>query len=458
MRKSIIICLLVSINMLFGVVTKGHSDINTCNVSAKLFNGSSMHLVNGQTETGKGVVGNSTVKDRSWETIKNETFEGAWPNDWNCYSENEIDCYWSDNNDRAYEGNWSGYCADGGNESQSGGYLSGMETWMVYGPFSLADCNDAELNYRVWYETESNYDYFKVYASTDGQSYWGLEYSGNSNGWQNHSFDLTDVYTLGNVIGKNNVWIAFEFESDSSITYEGVYVDNVDLRKNYIAPDIFAAPSIYSIAVVNGVDMNEDNFYESFWLQLDVDAVTPTLRDVVRAEECFVEVIRTDNDQIVCTGGPFHFTGMLTSDNAYVGPISMQEWNDNSYFEFEVVVTNNLGTSSQNISVPLQGLYTPNADDVNQAYFTSLKNYPNPFNPETTISFTLKQREHVTLEIFNAKGQLVNKLVSETLNAGTHSLVWKGNDKDGKKAASGVYFYRLTTPTISSAERMLLMK
>jgi hypothetical protein len=333
-----------------------------------------------------------------------------------------------------------------------------METWMVYGPFSLADCNDAELNYNAWYETESNYDYFSVFASTDGEAFWGLEYSGNSNGWVSRSFDLTDVYTLGNLVGTNNVWIAFKFQSDASYTYEGAYVDNVNLRKNYIAPDIYASPNLYSVSVTNSIDENNDNYYESFSFMLDVDANSPAMRDVVRAEDCYVDVIRTDNNQIICTGGPFHFTGMLTSDNAYVGPISMQEWNDNVDFEFSVVVHNSLGSDSENISVALQGLYTPNVEDVNPSYTTNLRNYPNPFNPETTISFTLKQQEKVTLEVFNMRGQSINKLVSEELTSGTHSVVWKGNDKEGKKVASGVYFYRLITPTISLAERMLLMK
>jgi hypothetical protein len=266
------------------------------------------------------------------------------------------------------------------------------------------------------------------------------------------------VYTLGNLVGTNNVWIAFKFQSDASYTYEGAYVDNVNLRKNYIAPDIYASPNLYSVSVTNSIDENNDNYYESFSFMLDVDANSPAMRDVVRAEDCYVDVIRTDNNQIICTGGPFHFTGMLTSDNAYVGPISMQEWNDNVDFEFSVVVHNSLGSDSENISVALQGLYTPNVEDVNPSYTTNLRNYPNPFNPETTISFTLKQQEKVTLEVFNMRGQSINKLVSEELTSGTHSVVWKGNDKEGKKVASGVYFYRLITPTISLAERMLLMK
>jgi len=85
-------------------------------------------------------------------------------------------------------------------------------------------------------------------------------------------------------------------------------------------------------------------------------------------------------------------------------------------------------------------------------------NYPNPFNPETTISFSVKEAAPVTIEIYNVKGQSVKTLVSETKVAGNHSVVWNGKDNNGRNVTSGVYFYKMKTGTYSSTKKMILMK
>ena len=81
------------------------------------------------------------------------------------------------------------------------------------------------------------------------------------------------------------------------------------------------------------------------------------------------------------------------------------------------------------------------------------QNYPNPFNPTTTIRFSLPQRSHVTLKIFDILGREVATLVNGELNPGEHSVVY-----DTKGLPSGVYFYRLTTPTFSQTKAMEVVK
>ena len=79
------------------------------------------------------------------------------------------------------------------------------------------------------------------------------------------------------------------------------------------------------------------------------------------------------------------------------------------------------------------------------AEFKLLGNYPNPFNPQTTIRFTLAEKSAVSLHIFNTLGQRVRTLYSNAdLPAGmVHSLVWDGTTENGRSAASGTYYYRL---------------
>lgn len=90
---------------------------------------------------------------------------------------------------------------------------------------------------------------------------------------------------------------------------------------------------------------------------------------------------------------------------------------------------------------------------------TTLKgNYPNPFNPETTISFSTQKDNVVTLDIYNVKGQRVKTLLNEHKVAGQHSVVWNGTDNNDKPVSSGVYFYRMRNGEFSSTKKMILMK
>jgi len=86
------------------------------------------------------------------------------------------------------------------------------------------------------------------------------------------------------------------------------------------------------------------------------------------------------------------------------------------------------------------------------------QNYPNPFNPATTIEFSVPNSGPVRLEVFNVLGQKVVTLVDEVKTAGTWRVRWNSGDSFGGRAASGLYFYRLTAPGFMSTKRMVLLK
>lgn len=89
----------------------------------------------------------------------------------------------------------------------------------------------------------------------------------------------------------------------------------------------------------------------------------------------------------------------------------------------------------------------------------SLGNYPNPFNPSTTIEYALPASGRARLEIFNVRGERVAVLVDAVLPAGAGSVVWNGTNADGRTVASGVYFAQLLTDAGASArQRMVLLK
>ncbi len=87
-----------------------------------------------------------------------------------------------------------------------------------------------------------------------------------------------------------------------------------------------------------------------------------------------------------------------------------------------------------------------------------MRNSPNPFNPETTISYTLPSAGLVSLEIYNSRGQLVRSLLKEEQPAGEHSLVWNGKDDSGHSVASGLYLCRIACNGKQETRKMLLIK
>ncbi len=91
-----------------------------------------------------------------------------------------------------------------------------------------------------------------------------------------------------------------------------------------------------------------------------------------------------------------------------------------------------------------------------------LGNFPNPFNPETTIQYNLKNNSDVTIAIYNTKGQLVRTLVNFSQLGGTHSVVWNGKDTNGRNVSSGIYFSTFDANDkegdYTSVKKIILMK
>jgi plastocyanin len=85
-------------------------------------------------------------------------------------------------------------------------------------------------------------------------------------------------------------------------------------------------------------------------------------------------------------------------------------------------------------------------------------NYPNPFNPSTSIGFQLPAEEHVEMRIYNLLGQEVRTLINERRTAGSHRVVWDGRDENGELVASGMYIYQIKAEGFVSARTMLLVR
>jgi hypothetical protein len=195
----------------------------------------------------------------------------------------------------------------------------------------------------------------------------------------------------------------------------------------------------YSIGKHNYID---DNFYRSPLISSGDIIPTHNYWDMERTG------VYKDNEEInkYRIGGEGRTTEEMTypyGENTYVGWDFDNIWkhdydhskNDGYPYLWEEI---DLSADKSNIAKPLP---------------MSLRNFPNPFNPETTISFNLPKASEVELSIYNIKGQLVERVINRPMDAGQHIISWNGND-----VSSGLYFYKLTTPEGSLINKMMLLK
>ena len=92
-------------------------------------------------------------------------------------------------------------------------------------------------------------------------------------------------------------------------------------------------------------------------------------------------------------------------------------------------------------------------------YSYSLENnYPNPFNPSTSIEFSLAEQNQITLEVYNSHGEKIRTLVNEFKPAGAYKTAWNGKDDNGNVVSSGIYIYRIAAGSFIQSKSMVLLK
>lgn len=118
--------------------------------------------------------------------------------------------------------------------------------------------------------------------------------------------------------------------------------------------------------------------------------------------------------------------------------------NDPDFYIVKLAADNATGVTDDRESLPLS--------------FTLGANYPNPFNPLTTIEYSVPSRAHVSIEVFDVLGRKVRTLVDEPRSAGSHRVVWNGCDNAGQPVSTGLYLYRLKADDLVQTRKMMLLK
>jgi len=112
------------------------------------------------------------------------------------------------------------------------------------------------------------------------------------------------------------------------------------------------------------------------------------------------------------------------------------------------------------ITVTSLGIYSPDQEMSSQLpeQFALHYNYPNPFNPTTTISYDLPEQAQVTLSVYDLLGKKIKTLVNQSQDAGNNIAVWDGTDNLGRQVSAGVYLYRIKAGEFIQTRKMLLLK
>ncbi|MCK5050685.1 MAG: T9SS type A sorting domain-containing protein [Candidatus Cloacimonetes bacterium] len=279
-------------------------------------------------------------------------------------------------------------------------------------------------------------------------------------GYSWESIEVPPMYVLNNPV---NYRITTFFFLNDSIGWAGCHyewaVGNVlytsDAGENWIAMDnsfseVSAVQSVTFITEQIGVLLCYGCLFPYVLLTTD-NCVNYTWLDLPGYENA----INFQNDSTIwiteSSGGIYRSTDL--------GDTFILEYLSDSYIN-DIYCFNNIGYFLGSNNTLLKFTYQLYIDDdllpSNDYLFST---FPNPFNPSTTISFSILEDSKVELNVCNVKGQIVKTIVNNNLAKGEHIFTWNGTDKSGKTLSSGVYFYKLNiNDRIEVMKKCLLLK
>jgi hypothetical protein len=305
--------------------------------------------------------------------------------------------------------------------------------------FDISSYSGMELQYHRWYTNDTGY--------SPGEDSWVVQAQAQDGSWVN----------LENTTGSNRSWLQMNFVLAEHMTLGS----SVQFR--FVASD-FGAGSV----VEAGVD---DFMLTSFPLIADgeapvVSVVTPnggesagvgSVLDIDWNQSDDIGVVHVEI--LLSTNGGADFDHVI-AEGAFNGTFSWTvEGPAGSTNRVKIICHDSAGNSTEAVSA---GNFTIGGvsavGDLPSGRVALAQNAPNPFNPRTEIKFSVPTDQDVTLRIYNVEGRLVRTLLQGRQIAGTHSLMWSGQNDQGGMVASGLYFYRLSTDSGTLTRKMTLLK
>ncbi|MCB5255183.1 MAG: C25 family cysteine peptidase [Candidatus Cloacimonetes bacterium] len=379
--------------------------------------------------------------------------------------------------------------------------------------------NDFGLEFWHYFDTEANYDGGNVQISTDSGNSWqvlhpeggytnshlnslnGPGFSGSSNGWIRSSFSLS-------AYGNQNVKFRFSFASDSNTQAQGWFIDDVrtsgymeyagKISGQILSSDpdidfesifISSAEGISAIADQNGdfelylpmgtgyVSAAAEGYYSTDPVAIELSFESPGavldfylgyLKPVSNADYYVNDGLldlswdAPDDPEYPLLGYEVYRrfgAAAFEMVEATQQPLYQETLELYGEYQYYILAIYAEGKSQATLTLSFYWGGVDNPDQPLPPAVTGLeRNYPNPFNPSTTICFTLSEASAVRLSIYNLKGQRVASLMDEVLSSGAHRKIWNALDERGRSVSSGIYLIRLETNSGTFTQKAMLMK
>jgi YD repeat-containing protein len=324
--------------------------------------------------------------------------------------------------------------------------------------------------------------------------------------WNNFIMEFHIGYEFGYDVDGNITTVNRINEDDSfvSLLYEYVYF-NTNLQNVIAANDLifyyypqsvdvsyFDYDGIYQsnrlITYLNGVDgltngwvgrnydFNSDYFAIAFFTYDDEQHITSIHYETPASKEHVVidaELV-WDDDNLLAVDYGYHLHEFNYDENGRISEIIIYDANSGDVIYVYRYNYDNYGRMTgeskeeyystgelarvDKYEYHYNGFITNSDSDYLSSNASLIGNFPNPFNPNTTISFSLDKEQHISLLIYNLKGQKIKTLLNSIKLNGFHTISWNGTNDNDHPVSSGMYFYQLQTESQSLTKRMLLLK
>jgi hypothetical protein len=304
-------------------------------------------------------------------------------------------------------------------------YGTGRNNWLITPPFEMNGGNDylkfdmALTQYGNGDSAElGEDDLFAIVISYDNGLTWSS--SNTLQAWTNETSIPNETVPISISLPDFTGTVRIGFYGESFVANEDVdlFIDNVIIGpQNAILDE--------PVGLASGLE-NGNNIRLNW--------------DILESYNASFRVYRNDVLLEEISGGTFEYIDENLENGSYSYKVSALFGNIEIFSDVTEPIEINVANNDV-VTLPLQ-----------------LFNYPNPFNPDTTIQFHLNEKQHVSLKIYNAKGQKIRTLANQIFEADTHSVRWNGTDDSGTSISSGIYFYVISTPTEKQTRKMILMK
>jgi len=291
-------------------------------------------------------------------------------------------------------------------------------------------------------------------------------------------YDYSELTIENSIFSKNYAEYGgaiYCYKNSNPLIISNLFTENAGFYNGSVLYAGYSYPEIYNNTIVGNSIINEDIFWETATIQCFISK--PKFKNnIIRDNECYFfedkqiflnKDFYTHNNNIE---NYEHINGNISDDPLFsytpeiyslmnISPCVDYGVMELSYIP-ELDLAGNSRVYNQIIDLGCYE-YQPETEIENyevSSLINKMKNYPNPFNPETVICFSINQKSKVSLTVYDIKGRAVKTLLRDEMESGEHNISWNGVDSSGESCPSGIYFYKLCAGEAQKSGRMVLLK